>query len=205
MAMFLAGALVMGTPPDFDAPAVEVARYLEDERTGIQVGAAMHAAWAPLFVWFLATVARLASSGGPAAHRAGAVACGCGLVFLALFLVDVTAVAVAALRPENVAAAPEIGTALHDISWLAMGMAAPLVSATLVAFAVLAIRDGVVWPRWIGLLAYAAAAAYALRVGTLFTTDGTFAADGILGLWVPVVSVAGWIALASAVLTLRLR
>jgi hypothetical protein len=63
----------------------------------------------------------------------------------------------------------------------------------------------VVWPRWIGGLAVAAAAAYALRVGTLFTTDGPFAADGILGLWVPVAAVAAWIAIASVVLTLRLR
>jgi hypothetical protein len=203
--LYLVAAVIMGTPPEFDSPATEVASYLEDDRTRIQVGAAIHAAWAPLFVWFLATVARLAGAGGPAAHRAGAVAFGCGLVFLALFLADVAALTVAALRPESIGAAPELGTALHDFSWLAMGVAAPLVSATLVAFAFLAIRDGVLWPRWIGWLAAVAAVAYALRVGTLFTIDGAFAADGVLGLWVPVIAVAGWVAIASVVLALRNR
>jgi hypothetical protein len=205
IALYLIGALIMGPPPDFDAPAAEVAAYLDEERTRLQVGAAIHAAWAPLFVWFLSTVASLARAGGPGARRAGAVAYGCGLVFLALFLVDVTALAVAALRPENMAAAPELAAALHDISWLAMGMAAFLVSAVLVAFAVLALQEGVPWPRWIGRLALAAAAAYALRVGTLFTSDGPFASDGVLGLWIPVIAVAGWVGVASVALTLALR
>jgi hypothetical protein len=205
MTLYVVAAVIMGTPPEFDAPASEVVAYLEDERTRIQVGAAIHAAWAPLFVWFLATVASVAGNAGPPARRAATVAFGCGLVFLGLFLADVTALAVAALRPATLGATPELATALHDFSWLAMGMAAFLVSGTLVAFAVLAIRDAAVWPRWVGVLALPAAVAYALRVGTLFTTEGAFAADGVLGLWVPVAGVAAWIGVASVVLALRLR
>jgi hypothetical protein len=205
MTLYLVAVLIMGTPPEFDAPAGEVVAYLEDERTRIQVGAAIHAAWAPLFVWFLATVVSIATNAGPPARRAATVAFGCGLVFLGLFLADVTALAVAALRPATLGAAPELATALHDFSWLAMGMAAFLVSATLVAFGVLAIRNAAVWPRWVGLMALAAAVAYALRVGTLFTTEGAFAADGVLGLWVPVAAVATWIAVASVVLASRFR
>ena len=205
MTLYVVAAVIMGTPPEFDAPASEVVAYLKDERTRIQVGAAIHAAWAPLFVWFLATVASVARNAGPPARRAATVAFGCGLVFLGLFLADVTALAVAALRPVPLGATPELATALHDFSWLAMGMAAFLVSATLVAFAVLAIRDAAVWPRWVGVLALPAAVAYALRVGTLFTTEGAFAADGVLGLWVPVAGVAAWIAVASLVLALRIR
>ena len=203
IALYLVGSLVMGTPPDFDAPGAEVAAWLDEHRAQIQVGAAIHAAWAPLFVWFLVTVASLARAGGTGARRAGLVALGCGLVFLALFLVDVTALVVAALRPENMAADPELAVALHDVSWLAMGMAAPAVSAVLGAFAVLALRDGALWPRWLGLLAALAAGAYMLRVGTLFTTDGVFAADGLLGLWVPVVAAAGWILAGSVALAVR--
>jgi hypothetical protein len=203
IALYLMASLVMGTPPDFGAPAPEVAAWLDEHRTQIQVGAAIHAAWAPLFVWFLVTVASLARAGGDGPRRAGLVALGCGLVFLTLFLVDVTALVVAALRPANMAADPELAAALHDVSWLAMGMAAPAVSGVLGAFAVLALRDGVLWPRWLGGLAALAAAAYALRVGTLFTTDGAFAADGVLGLWVPVVAAAGWLFVGSAVLAVR--
>jgi hypothetical protein len=39
----------------------------------------------------------------------------------------------------------------------------------------------------------------------LFTTDGPFAADGLLGLYLPVNAIATWIVLATVVLTVRLR
>jgi hypothetical protein len=42
-------------------------------------------------------------------------------------------------------------------------------------------------------------------VGALFTTEGAFAADGVLGLWVPVIAFAGWTLIASVVLALRTR
>jgi hypothetical protein len=125
-------------------------------------------------------------------------------VLIALFLVDVTALAVGALRPENMAAAPELAAALRDIEWLAMGMGSFVGAGVIAAFAVLVLRHGAIWPAWLGWLATVAAAAYSLRVGTLFTTDGAFAADGLLGLYVPVVAIAAWTVLASVVLTLRL-
>ncbi len=61
------------------------------------------------------------------------------------------------------------------------------------------------WPQWLGWLAVIAALAYALRVGTLFTTEGAFAADGVLGLWVPVIAAAGWILVASVLLAIRVH
>jgi hypothetical protein len=182
-----------------------VAADLEERRTRIQVACAINAAVAPFLVLFLATVASLTRAGGPGARRAGAVAYGCGLVFVALFLADVTALAVSALRPENLVAAPELAAALRDFEWLAMGMAAPAASAVLAAFAVLALREKAVWPGWLGWLAAFAAGAYALRVGTLFTTQGAFAADGLLGLYVPVGAFAAWTLLASAQLARRLH
>jgi hypothetical protein len=205
IALYVAGSLVIGTPPDFNSSGSEVAAHLAEQRTRIQVGSAIHAAWAPLFVWFLATVASLARAGGPGARRMGALAYGCGLVFLALFLADVTSLAVSALRPENMSRAPELAAALRDFEWLAMGMGSFLVSGALGAFAVLSLREKAVWPQWLGWLAVVAALAYALRVGTLFTTEGAFAADGLLGLWVPVIAAAGWIVLGSVVLALSLR
>lgn len=57
----------------------------------------------------------------------------------------------------------------------------------------------------LGWLAAAAAPAYALRVGTLFTTNGAFAANGVLGLFVPVIAFAGWMLVASVALALKLR
>jgi hypothetical protein len=203
--LFVAGALVIGDGPDFDASGAEVADHLEEQRTRIQIGSAIDAAVAPFLVWFLATVASLTRAGGPGAQRAGAVAYGCGLVFVALFLADVTALAVSALRPENMASAPELATALRDFEWLAMGIATPPACGMLVAFAVLALRDKAIWPEWLGWLAAIAAGAYALRVGTLFTTEGPFAADGVLGLYVPVSAFAAWTLVASVALAMSSR
>jgi hypothetical protein len=133
------------------------------------------------------------------------VAYGCGLTFLALFLVDVTALAVAALRPENMVAEPALAVALRDFEWLAMGMAAFLATGILAAFAVLALRHKAIWSEWLGWLAAIAAAAYAFRVGSLFTTRGAFAADGVLGLWVPVTAFGGWTLIASVMLAFKIR
>jgi hypothetical protein len=202
--LFVAGALVMGKPPDFDASGAEIAAHLDRARTRIQVGCAIEALLAPFFVWFLATIATLARDAGPGARRAGTVAYGCGLVFVTLFLADVTSLAVGALRPGNMAAAPELASALHDFEWLAMGMAAPAAAAVLAAFSVLILRDRAIWPRWLGWPAAVAAVAYSLRIGTLFTADGAFAADGALGLYVPVAAFAGWTLVASVALALRI-
>jgi uncharacterized membrane protein len=188
VALFVAAALVMGERPAFDAPAAEVAAHFDENRTRIQVHCALIALSAPFWVWFLATVASPAG-------RAGAVAFGCGLTFLTLFLVDVTTLAVGALRPENMTASPELAVTLRDVEFLLMGMAAFVVAGMLLAFAVLPI-----WPRWLARLAVLAAVAYSLRIGTLFTTEGPFAADGALGLYVPASAFASWIFVASVVL-----
>ena len=203
--LFVISGLVIGGRPDFDAPGAEIATHLDRERTRIQVGCAFAAASMPFLVWFLATVASLTRTGAPGTRRAGAVAYGCGLIYIALFLADVTSLAVGALRPENMAAAPELAVALIDFEWLAMGMAAFLGSGVLAAFAALVLRDKAIWPDWLGWLAAIAAVAYALRVGTLFTTEGAFAADGVLGLYVPVVAIASWIFVASVLLALKIR
>ena len=198
--LFLAGALVIGERPAFDSPGAQVAEFFDSQRTRIQIGVALDALAVPLLLWFLVTVAALARSGGPDPGRTGTFAAACGAVFLALFLADLSALAVGALRPENMAADPELASALQDYELLLMGAAAPLGAATLAGFAVLTMRHGMLWPRWLGWLAAIAAAVYALRIGTLFTTEGAFAADGLLGLYLPVSAFSAWLLVASALL-----
>jgi hypothetical protein len=203
--LYVAGALVMGDRPAFDATGAEVAAHLDEHRTRIQVACAIQVAWTPLFVWFLATVASLARELGPGAYRAATVGFGCGLIFTALFLADVTALAVGALRPENMAASPELAAALRDFEWLAMGAASFVTAGVMAAYAALVLRHGAIWPTWLGWLAAIAAPLYALRIATLFTTDGPFAADGLVGLYLPVFAVAAWVLAASVTLALELR
>jgi hypothetical protein len=199
--LYLLGGLLIGAPPDYDGPG-DAAAYFADEGDRIQLGSAFFAASAPFLVWFLATVASLARAAGAAARRAAAVAYGCGLAALALFMADVAALVVGALRPENMTASPELATALLDFSFVAIAMAAFLTAGVFAAFAALSLRDKSLWPAWLGWLAALAAAACALRVGTLFTTEGVFTAGGALGFWAPVVAFVGWIAAGSAALAL---
>jgi hypothetical protein len=203
--LFATGAVLIGERPSFDASGAEVAAWFVDERRRIQLASAADAAAAVLLVWFLTSVASLARAAGPRARRAGTVAFGCGLVFVTLFMADLTALAVGSLRPENMAAAPELAAALRDFELLAMGIAAFAVVGVLAALAVVVLREGAVWPRWVGWFAAFAAVAYAPRVGTLFTTEGAFAADGVLGIYVPVLAFASWILAASVALLLQSR
>lgn len=204
--LFVAGTIVAGERPAFDAPAEELVAYLEQERTRVQIAGALFALMAPFFVWWLATVVSLAREcRRPSAGRVAAVAQGCGLIFLTLFLADVAALEVSVLRPENMAANPELAAALTDFEMLLMGMAAPAVSGMLVAFAILTLRDRAVWPRWLGWLAVVAAPLYALRLGTIFTTDGPFATDGVLGILVPAGALACWVFVASIALVIKVR
>jgi hypothetical protein len=193
--LFVAGAALVGERPAFDSGGAELISYLAKNQTRVQLACVLFALAGPFLVWFLAAVASLAREAGAA--RTGAVAFGCGLMFVTLFLADVTALAVAALRPDD----PALAVALRDFELLAMGIAAPTAATVLVAFAVLALRERVLLPRWAGWVAALAAPLYLLRVGTLFTTDGPFAADGVLGVWVPVASLAIALTVASATLT----
>lgn len=203
--LFLAGGLISGDPPSFKASGSELASYYEENRTVIQINCALAALATPLLLWFFSTVSSLARENGVRSGRTASLAYGCIVAWAAVFFVDLSCLAVAALRPENLAAAPELATALHDLEWLTMGAAAPLIVTALLCAAALSLRDGAIWPRNLGWLAVGAAAAYALRVGVLFTTEGPFAADALLGLYVPVGGLVSWILFASVALALRLR
>jgi hypothetical protein len=202
---FLAAALLLGERPSFSAGSDELVRFLEAERTRIHVAVALDAAAVPFLICFLATVFSLAGEAGGRARLAGVWLFGCGLAFAALFLADLTALAVSALRPDNSASAPEVAVALRDFEFVAMGVASFCAAGMLAAAAVLALSHRVLWPRWVGGVAAGAALLYLLRAGTIFTTDGPFAADGLLGIWVPVAAIVVWLAAASLTLTAALR
>jgi hypothetical protein len=203
--LFAAGAIAIGDLPDFDASGAEIADHVGDNRAAIQVGVALDAVAVPFLICFLVGVGRLAAAGGPAARSSAAIALGCGIAYVAVFAVDVAALGTSALHPEGLREAPELARALRDFEWIAIGIATPLGVAMLAALAALPLRHGAVWPRWLGWLGAAAASAYALRIGTVFTDAGAFAADGVLGLTVPVAAFTAWILIASVVLALGAR
>jgi hypothetical protein len=81
-----------------------------------------------------------------------------------------------------------------------VGAAAPIAATMLAALAALPAGMDGLWPRWISQLGAVAALVYLLRTGTLFTAEGVFAADGLLGLYVPVAALLGWTLVASIAL-----
>ena len=182
-----------------DSAAQEVVAYFDADRTGIQVSSAFLVLAVPFLFWFLAAVASLAEP------RAAILALASGAVAAGVFLTDVAALMVGALRPENMAESPELAQALHDYSWVAPAASAPLFSVMLAALATLALDGRWHWPRWLGLAGLAAAAAYLMRTGGMFTDDGVWAADGVLGFWIPIVALQGWIFAASLTLWLAGR
>ena len=203
--LFAGGGLLSPAPPDFDSSAQEVVAFFTEDRTRIHVSSALLVVAMPFMIWFLAAVGSAARPAGESATRAANVALASGSVAVGVFLTDVAALLVGALRPENMAASPELAQALHDYSWVAPAASAPMFAAMLAAFAVMSLRDGAVWPRRLGWAAAVAAVAYMLRTGAVFTDDGPFAADGVLGFVVPIVALLGWILAASVTLWLAGR
>jgi hypothetical protein len=203
--LFVVGFIIAPQPPDFDAPAQEVANYFGEDRTRIHVSSAFLVASVPYFLWFLATVTSLTRAGSAGARRTASWAFSCGIVTVTVFLTDVAAVTVAALRPENMAASPELAQALHDYSWLAAAASSLTFAGVFVGFATLVLRDKALWPDWLGWAAVVVALGTMLRLGALFTDEGPFAADGAFGFWIPVVGFLAWTLIGSFVLWLEVR
>src|SRR4051795_781202 len=86
--LFAIGGLLVGERPPLDADAVDLSAYMAANGTRIEFACVLFGAAAALFAWFLASVAAIAPR-----REAGFAALACGLVFLALFLADCTALA----------------------------------------------------------------------------------------------------------------
>jgi hypothetical protein len=106
-----------------------------------------------------------------------------GIVFTATLFVLISLVAAAAYRPDEVS--PELTRALNDV---ALMTGVPLIAGMLAFFgatAVVILRTTTLLPAWLGWLAGLAAVSQLLTFGVLFTKTGAFAADGVLGLFIP--------------------
>ena len=188
--------IVMPTPPDIDAPADELSKYFVDHQDAVNTAMVLVSVSAFFFLWFLGslTSALRVAAGGP---RLPSIAFGGGLLAAAFFLVAITAVAVAAHRPDEVS--PELTRALNDVS-LMVGVPAIAGFAALFGATALVILRSALLPQWLGWLSGVAALVQPLTFGVLFTDTGAFAADGVLGLFVPFVAAIATILALSIVL-----
>jgi hypothetical protein len=137
------------------------------------------------FTWFLGSVrsALAAAEGGQ--RRLTAVAFAGGIVAVVTLFVAVAATAVAALRPTEVA--PGITRAMSDLGIVAGGPGAAGFTAFFAAIAIVGYRHRAV-PAPVAGFSALAAITQPLAYGVAVTDSGVFAADGILGGFIPIIT-----------------
>ena len=179
------GALVLPNAPDTDASATAWASYYIDHGSRIQVGITIAGVGLFFFTWFLGSVrsALAAAEGGQ--RRLTAVAFGGGIVAIVTLLIALSATAVAALRPSEVA--PSITRAMSDLGVMAGGPGAAGFTAFFGAIAIVGYRYRP-FPAWVAGFCALAAITQPLAYGVAVTDSGVFAADGILGGFIPIIT-----------------
>ncbi len=193
---------VLPSPPDFDAPASDIANYYVDHQDGIRVSVVLVTAALLFFVWFISALRSalaLAEGGG---RRLSNLVYGTGLVATAAIGLCQGAVAVAALHPELTS--PEVLRTLHDFSVVGFAPLTGIFFAFFLASGLAIQRLGVL-PAWLGVFACVVALIQVLGVGAMLTDDGAFAADGVLGGFLPLIAFAVWFPAASFALATRVR
>ena len=189
--------IVAPTPPDIDAPVAEWSTYFVDHQDAVNTAVVLVSVSLFFFLWFLGslTSALRVAAGGP---RLPSIAFAGGLLAAVFSFVASSAVAVAAHRPDEVS--PELTRALNDVSLMA-GVPAIAGFAALFGATALVVLRTTLLPQWLGWLAGVAALVQPLTFGVLFTDSGAFAADGVLGLFVPfVLAIAAILALSIALI-----
>ena len=195
--LLVIGFAVLPSPPDFDAPASEVADYYADNQDGIRASVVLVTAALFFFVWFIAALRSafaLAEGGG---RRLANLVYGTGLVITACVALAQGAVAVAALHPSETS--PEVIRSLHDFSFVGFAPATGVFVAFFLANAAAILRLPAL-PAWLGWFAAIVGVIQILGIGAMLTDDGAFAADGVLGGFLPLVAFAVWFPAASVAL-----
>jgi membrane-associated HD superfamily phosphohydrolase len=188
--LVILGFIVQPKPPDADASAAEVLQYVSDHQNALHIVQLIFALAGIAFLWFLGALrsALAAAEGGE--NRLATTAYGAGLVAIAAQIVSFGLVAAAALHP--VANGPAVTHALVDASLLVPAVAIPAVLVFFVANGISILRSATL-PAWLGWLAILAAVFNALGMGAVFTDNGVFASDGVLGFFLGFVSFLIWI------------
>ncbi len=190
--------IVTPTPPDLNAPSDEWPEYYGDNQGAIRAGLVLVTIGWFFFIWFLGTVAstlRIAA-GTP---RLPSIAFAGGILTAASFFIAIMAAGVATLHPET--RSPELTRTLNDVAVMAGLPAIAGATAFFGAIALVIYRSESAFPAWLGWLSAVAAAVQPLAFGIVFTDEGAFAGDGVLGLFIPLaVSLITVVAL-SALLT----
>ncbi len=194
VALFAGLGLAASGAPGFDESAQAWSGFIGDHATRIQIGVTIAGAGVFFFIWFLGSLRSAIAEAEGGTGRLASIAFGAGLVSSGILLVTLTGIAAAAYRPEDID--PNITRALNDFGALTAAPAAGALTAFFAATAIAGYRHRFV-PPWVAGFSALAAIAQPLAFGVAFCTSGAFAADGVLGFVVPVLTFAVAIVTAS--------
>lgn len=187
VALFVGFGLAASGAPGFDEPGQSWASFYADHATRIQLGVVVVSAGIFFFLWFLGSLRSAIAAAEGGVGRLASIAFGGGLVASGILLVTLTGIAAAAFRPGEID--PNLTRALNDLAALTAGPGAGALTAFFAATAIAGYRYRFV-PAWVAGFSALAAIAQPLALGVVFCTSGAFAADGVLGFIVPVLTFA---------------
>jgi hypothetical protein len=190
--------LILPDAPDLDAPGIDWAAYFTDHQSRIQVGVIGLGVGLFFLIWFLGSLRSALARAEGGQGRLASVAFGGGIVAVATLLIAASAGAVAALRPEDLD--PNTTRALNDFGVVVGGPGAAGFTALFAATAIVGYRHQAVPAPVAGLCALAAIT-QPLAYGVAVTDSGAFAADGVLGGFIPIITfVVAMLALSYALI-----
>jgi hypothetical protein len=177
--------LILPNAPDLDAPGTDWASYFTDHQSRIQVGVIVLGAGLFFFIWFLGSLRSALARAEGGEGRLASVAFAGGIIAVATLLIAASGGAVAALRPEDLD--PNTIRAFNDLGVVAGAPGAAGFTALFAATAIVGYRHGAV-PAPIAGFSALAAITQPLAYGVAVTDSGAFAADGVLGGFIPIIT-----------------
>jgi hypothetical protein len=177
--------LILPNAPDLNAPGIEWAAYFTDHQSRIQVGVIVLGVGLFFFIWFLGSVRSALARAEGGEGRLASVAFAGGIIAVVTLLIAACAGAVAALRPEDLD--PNTTRAFNDLGVVAGGPGAAGFTAFFAATALVGYRHRAV-PAPVAGFSALAAITQPLAYGVAVTDRGAFAADGVLGGFIPIIT-----------------
>jgi hypothetical protein len=175
--------IVLPKPPAPDATAIAYGNFYNNHTNEIRASVVILSVSLGFYIWFLGSLsaALRAAMGNP---RLPTVAFGGGIVGAMFFVVALTATATAAYRPGETS--PDLIRLLSDIGYVVATPAAAGFFVLFAATALVILRTDLL-PGWLGWLSLAGAIANLGGMFVIFTTSGALAADGVVGLFLPII------------------
>ena len=197
----IAAAALVAPPlwdaPPTEAPAAQVAAYVQGDRGRILASLLLYSLAIGLFLCFAAALAlRLRSLERGSPWRSALLALSAATL-VALILTAFAPAAVNAYRAQP----PALSQALNDTTFALLAMSGVPTAIMLGAYASLVLPSGAL-PRWTGWLALLGVAAHLAIATSILSREGFLSLEGAVIVWAPATFFA-WILATSLVLLAR--